>query len=139
LGLSKRHSLPKDTFPDSRFDAAFGDHIDLAAEKILQPQPEPGVVQKAAPGLELNQEIDVALIVVLPTGHGAKDAHIAGAVPGGNAQNLLPAGFQQVIQIHSYALLLSSSILILSDLVFIIAVLPCSCNLREQSSWQLLP
>ena len=31
LGLSKRHSLPKDTFPDSRLDAALADHIDLAA------------------------------------------------------------------------------------------------------------
>lgn len=74
---------------DTRLDPAFAYHINLAAQQILELQPEPGVVQKATPSLELHQKVDVAHLISLPSGNRAEEAHIACTVFCGDAQDLL--------------------------------------------------
>jgi hypothetical protein len=47
-------------------------------------------VKKGPARLKLNEEIDIALFVGFAPSHGAEDTHIAGAVLGTHAQDLLP-------------------------------------------------
>jgi hypothetical protein len=63
--LSKRERLLEHSLPDARFEAVLAGHVDLAAQQALQFQDEGGVIEKAAPGRELYQEIDIAFGAIL--------------------------------------------------------------------------
>jgi hypothetical protein len=57
-------------------------------EEVLQVHEQRSQVEQAPPRLEVDQEVDVAGGVRLPARHRPEHADVAGAVAGGEGQNL---------------------------------------------------
>jgi hypothetical protein len=64
-------------------ERCFGDDIHSTAEEPLELNLEPRKIEQGTPGLQFNQQVDVALFTLLASGHGAEHANITGAVRGG--------------------------------------------------------
>jgi hypothetical protein len=69
--------------------AWFCDHVDRMTKQVLEVYEQRGQVEQAPARLEVDQEIDVAGGVGIPTRDRPEDADIAGAMASGDGQDLL--------------------------------------------------
>jgi hypothetical protein len=77
-----------------RTHAALAEHIDMNTKQILQVLPQAHQINQAASRFHLYEQVDIARLVQLASDDRAKHAHVARAVIGRVAQNLLPPGTQ---------------------------------------------
>lgn len=70
--------------------AAVAEHIDLSAKQILQVLPQADEIDQAATGFHLDQEINVARSIRVPSRHRAEHTDVARPVLSGLPQNLFP-------------------------------------------------
>jgi hypothetical protein len=87
-GSSRRHSLPRHAFTDPRFEATLCHHVHRAAEQCLQLELQPAQVEQSSAGIEVKQEVQVALIVPFAARYRTKDANTAGAVLAGDPRDV---------------------------------------------------
>jgi hypothetical protein len=64
--------------------------VNLDSKQILKILNQPSMIQKAPARFPRYQQIQVAVLIRLAAGHGAKDAQIVGAAPLGETKNLVP-------------------------------------------------
>lgn len=62
-------------------EGLLSDEIDLAPQEVLRILLQGDVVQEAAPHLQPNEEVEVAAGLIVTTGDGPEQAHVAGAMP----------------------------------------------------------
>lgn len=86
---------------DLRLETPLGGNVNPPSQEPLQVQHQGRVIEQAPSPLQLHQEIDIALRVRLPSGYGAKDPDVRGAMPGRDPQDLLPFLLQDFSDLHS--------------------------------------
>jgi hypothetical protein len=58
----------------------------------------------ATTGIEIDQNVDIALRVVFSAGDRAEDSHVAGVVPGGQAEDLVASPGSELLKSHASAI-----------------------------------
>jgi len=81
VNRSQWHGLPADAISDVPVQSLLGNHVNPAAEQILQVLGERDMVEEAPPRLELDGEVEVACWSLLAPCHRTEDPDRAGAVP----------------------------------------------------------
>lgn len=71
-----------------RADAAVAEHVHVGFEEVFEVLPEPDEVEQAAAGLHLDEQVDVAVLLLLAAGGRPEDADVAGSVPLGAIEDL---------------------------------------------------
>ena len=82
---SQRDRLLEYPVPNVPVQPIRGHDINLVAQQLFQIGQQPHWKERSPPRSNINQQIDVTLFTRIPSGNRAEDAHIAGAVLGGNA------------------------------------------------------
>jgi len=80
----------EDARADAGFEAVLADEVHLAAEKLLQLADEGGMGQKAASGLEFDEQVEIALGSGGAARDRAKYTHVFRPVACGQGQDFLP-------------------------------------------------
>ena len=101
---SQGNGLSQYSLANARTQAGLGDDIDRHVQQILQIEEQATEIEKGAPGFQLNEEIDVARVIAVPSRDGSEDAHIAGAATRGRSQYVVTPLIAQFLKSHDTAL-----------------------------------
>lgn len=96
---SQPDSIAKNPLADPRPESTRRNYVNTRGQQGLQIALQASQIQKAAAGFEIDQEIDVALFVVLSSCHGPEDTNIPRSAPGCGAEDRV-FQFQQMGKVH---------------------------------------
>jgi len=74
--LSQRRRLSEDTVTDTVPESCTGDHVHVAAEGLSEVHEQTTEIEKASPGFEVDQDVDVAALVGIAAGHGSEHGNV---------------------------------------------------------------
>lgn len=69
--------------------AVFGDQIDAATKQLFQVNEHSAQIEQASTGLEIDQQIDVALGIRIAADRRTEDAYTARAMTTGDVENFV--------------------------------------------------
>ena len=90
VALSQRHGLCQHSLSNTGTKAALGNDIHRYVQQRLKIEQQSAEIEQRTPWFHLDQEIDIALFVVVSSRHGTENADIPGAAMRGHPQDLFP-------------------------------------------------
>jgi hypothetical protein len=69
--------------------------MDPQAQQFLKVLHESGMIQKAAPRLPVNEQVEIAVLVGIPARDGTEHSHVSGTAPCSKVEDLLGAACSQ--------------------------------------------